>query len=147
MGAVLDAVLVAGDQAAADPAVVEVLPRVVEQVGAAAAAIELTDEPCMVAGAQGFGLIDHAGYARTMEHATWTILDFRICDDVRVRRLGDDTAVIAYTVHEQLEIDGDPVAFDAADTSTWVRRAGRWLCAAHTESIAGDPFGRDRRAA
>jgi len=23
-----------------------------------------------------------------------------------------------------------------------VRRGGRWLCAAHTESIAGDPFGR-----
>ena len=41
-----------------------------------AAAIELTDEPCIVAGAQGFGLIDHAGYARMMEHATWTILDF-----------------------------------------------------------------------
>jgi hypothetical protein len=112
-----------------------------------AAAIEPTDEPCIVAGAQGFGLIDHAGYARMMEHATWTILDFRIGEDVQVRRLGDDTAVIAYTVHEQLEVDGDPVAFDAADTSTWVRRAGRWLCAAHTESIAGDPFGRDRRAA
>jgi hypothetical protein len=54
-----------------------------------AAAIELSDEPCIVAGAQGFGLIDHAGYARMMEHATWTILDFRICDDVQVRRLGD----------------------------------------------------------
>ena len=39
-------------------------------------------------------------------------------------RLDEDTAVIAYTVHEQLEVDGDPVAFDAADTSTWVRRGG-----------------------
>ena len=107
-----------------------------------AAALELTDEPCIVAGAQGVGQIDHAGYVRMMEHATWTILDFRIGEDVQVRRLGDDTAVIAYTVHEQLEVDGDPVAFDAADTSTWVRRGGRWLCAAHTESIAGDPFGR-----
>ena len=107
-----------------------------------AAAVELTDEPCIVAGAQGVGLIDHAGYVRMMEHATWTILDFQIGADVQVRRLGEDTAVIAYTVHEQLEVDGDPVAFDAADTSTWVRRGGRWLCAAHTESIAGDPFGR-----
>jgi hypothetical protein len=112
-----------------------------------AAAVELTDDPCIVAGAQGVGLIDHAGYVRMMEHATWTILDFRIGEDVQVRRLGNETAVVAYTVHEELEVDGDPVAFDAADTSTWVRRAGRWLCAAHTESIAGDPFGRDRRAA
>jgi hypothetical protein len=107
-----------------------------------AAAVELTDEPCIIAGAQGLGLIDHAGYVRMMEHATWTILDFTIGGDVHVRLLGDEAAVIAYTVHEQLEVDGNPVAFDAADTSIWVRRAGRWLCAAHTESIAGDPFGR-----
>jgi hypothetical protein len=57
-----------------------------------------------------------------------------------VRQLRDETALIAYTVHEQLEVDGDPLAFDAADTSTW-------LCAAHTESIAGEPFGRDRTPA
>jgi hypothetical protein len=30
--------------------------------------------------------------------------------------LGEDTAVLAYTVHEELEVDGEPVAFDAADT-------------------------------
>ena len=35
---------------------------------------------------------------------------------------------------------------DAADASTWVRRNGRWVCALHTESLKGDPFGRDRRA-
>jgi hypothetical protein len=34
---------------------------------------------------------------------------------------------------------------DAADSSTWVRRNGRWLCALHTEAILGDPFGRDRQ--
>jgi hypothetical protein len=32
---------------------------------------------------------------------------------------------------------------DAADSSTWVHRDGRWLCALHTEAIAGAPFGRD----
>jgi len=52
-----------------------------------AAAVELTDEPCIVAGAQGVGLIDHAGYVRMMEHATWTILDFTVGDDVHVGRL------------------------------------------------------------
>ncbi len=44
----------------------------------------------------------------------------------------------------ELKVDGEPVAFDAADTSTWVRRDGRWLCALHMESVAGDPFGRGR---
>jgi hypothetical protein len=28
-----------------------------------------------------------------------------------------------------------------------VRRGGRWVCALHTEAIAGDPYGRDRRPA
>jgi hypothetical protein len=109
-----------------------------------AAAIELTDEPCIVAGAQGVGSLDHATYRAMMENATWTIVDFDIRDDVQVRLLGDESAILAYTVHEELKVDGEPVAFDAADTSTWVRRNGRWLCALHTESIAGDPFGRNR---
>jgi len=41
----------------------------------------------------------------------------------------------------------EPVSIDAADPSAWVRRYGRRLCALHTESITGDPFGRDRAAA
>jgi hypothetical protein len=41
-------------------------------------------------------------------------------------------------------VDGKAVTLDAADASTWVRRDGRWRCALHTESIQGDPFGRDR---
>jgi hypothetical protein len=47
-------------------------------------------------------------------------------------------------VHERLIVNGEPVTIDAADASTWVRREGQWRCALHTESIAGDPFGRDR---
>ena len=97
-----------------------------------------------MAGAQGVGVIDHSTYERMMEHATWTIVDFEIGDDVQIRMLDDDTAFVAYTVHEKLDVDGEEVAFDAADTSTWARRDGRWRCATHTESIAGDPYGRDR---
>jgi len=69
--------------------------------------------------------------------------DFKL-KDVQVHLLRDDVAVLAYAVHEELTVAGEPVAFDAADTSAWVRRDGRWLCALHTESIVGDPFGRDR---
>jgi uncharacterized protein (TIGR02246 family) len=107
-------------------------------------ALSLTDEPCIVTGAQGVRRIDKRAYASMMGNATWTIDDFRIGDDVQVRMLGDDAAVLAYTVHEELTVDGESVTFDAADASTWVRRDGRWLCALHTESITGDPFGRDR---
>jgi hypothetical protein len=33
-----------------------------------------------------------------------------------------------------------------ADASPWVQRDRRWVCALHTESIAGDPFGRGKLA-
>ena len=111
------------------------------------AALELTDDPCLVTGAQGLGLIGHETYSAMMQQATWTIERFEIGDDVQVRMLGADTAVVAYTVREELTVDGQPVSFDAADTSTWVRRDDRWVCAAHTESLRGDPFGRDRTSA
>jgi hypothetical protein len=61
--------------------------------------------------------------------------------------LGKDVAVVAYQVHEELTVEGKPVTLDAADSSTWVRRGGHWLCVVHTEAPVGDPYGRDRRLA
>ena len=61
--------------------------------------------------------------------------------------LTDDVAVIASAVREDLTVDGKPLTIKAADASTWVRRNGRWVCALHTESLLGDPFGRDRKSA
>ncbi len=81
------------------------------------------------------------------EDARYTLDEFEVKDDVQARLPGDDVAIVAYRVHEQLTVEGEPVTLDAADSSTWVRRDGRWVCALHTEAIAGDPFGRDRRPA
>jgi hypothetical protein len=66
---------------------------------------------------------------------------------LNVRQLDADRAILAYKVHEDLTMDGEPGSIDAADTSPWVRRDGGRLCALHTESITGGPFGRDRAAA
>jgi uncharacterized protein (TIGR02246 family) len=109
------------------------------------AALRLTDEPCIVTGAQGVGLIDHKTFESMMKGANWSLKQFELKPGAQVRLLRDDVAVLAYQVHEELTVDGKPVSLDAADSSTWVRRDGRWLCAMHTESIAGDPFGRDRQ--
>jgi hypothetical protein len=54
--------------------------------------------------------------------------------------------LLAYEVHEEPTVDGRLVELDAAETSTWIRRNGHWACALHSESIEGDPFGRDRRS-
>jgi hypothetical protein len=104
----------------------------------------LSDDPCIVTGAQGVGRIESRALAQMIESAPYTLHDFTISDDAQVRLLGDDVAILAYNVHEELTVEGKPVTIDAADASTWVRRDGRWVCALHTESLKGDPFGRDR---
>lgn len=109
------------------------------------AAMSLTDDPCIVTGAQGIGLIDRKTLAAMMKATAYTLNRFVLKDGAQVRLLRDDVAIVAYQVHEELTVDGKPVTLDAADSSTWVRRDGRWLCALHTEAIAGDPFGRDRQ--
>jgi hypothetical protein len=111
------------------------------------AAMELTDDPCIVAGAQGVASLDHRSLAAMLKQGTWKLRRFEIDPDVKVRMIGDDVALLAYKVTEELTVDGKPVKLEAADASTWVRRDGQWLCALHTESIKGDAFGRDRRTA
>jgi uncharacterized protein DUF4440 len=109
------------------------------------AALRLTDNPCIVAGAQGVAAIDHESFKQMLFSGSWTLDEFTLSDDSHVQLLTDDVAAVAYRVTERLIVDGKPVTLEASDTSTWVRRNGRWVCAVHTESIAGDPFGRDRR--
>ena len=107
-------------------------------------ALSLTDDPCIVAGAQGVSSIGREQFEAMMNQAEYTLNEFELSDEVQVRMLGDDVAVLAYKVREDLTVEGQPLTLEAAEASTWVRRDGRWLCALHTESITGDPFGRDR---
>jgi hypothetical protein len=110
------------------------------------ASSRLTDYPVIVTGAQGVASVDQKTYSSMAKASNWSLQDFKIEDDVQVRMLCEHVAVLAYKVSEKLTVDGKPVTLDAADASVWVKRDGRWQCALHTESISGDPFGRDRRA-
>ena len=107
-------------------------------------ALELTHDPCIVTGPQGVSQLDHETFAKIMANAPRTLDHFEI-DDVKVRMVGNDVALVAYTIKESLTVDGKPLKLEAADASTWVRSNGRWLCAMHSEAIAGDRFGRDRQ--
>jgi hypothetical protein len=109
----------------------------------AAAAKRLTNDPCILTGAQGVSRINHETFGKIMAGATWTLHGFDL-QDIAVEKLSDDIAIIGYRVRETLTVDGKPVSLEAADSSTWVRKNGEWLCAMHTEAIAGDPYGRDR---
>ena len=106
----------------------------------------LSDDPCIVAGAQGISSLDRYAVANMMKEASWKLEGFEFEPDVKVRLINDDVCVLAYKVHEDVVVDGRMLKLEASDSSTWVRRDGRWVCVLHTEALAGDPFGRDRRA-
>ena len=109
--------------------------------GDGAAAAAMSDDPCIVTGAQGVGELDRKTLAGMLSGAPWKLHEFDL-KNVIVRKLTDDVAAVAYEVAEKLTVEGKPVSLKAYDASVWVKRGGQWLCALHTESIAGDPFGR-----
>lgn len=111
----------------------------------AVTAMLLTDETCIVTGPQGVGLISREQLEKMINNSDSIINSFEFKDDIKVRQVSDDVAVLAYNVHEELTVEGKPVVLDAAESSTWVRRHGRWVCALHNESLLGDHYGRDRK--
>lgn len=108
-----------------------------------AAATRLTDEPAVVVGAQGIGDLDHATLGRMIRDAPWDLARFDLAN-ATVREIADDVVVVAYEVREDIRVEGEELTMKAYDSSVWVRRDDRWVCALHTESIAGDAFGRQR---
>jgi ketosteroid isomerase-like protein len=108
------------------------------------AAMRLTDDPCIVTGAQGVARISREAFSTMLQAGSWTLHEF-ILSDVQVRVISEGVAIVAYKVKELLTADGKPVTLEAADSSIWVRREEQWVCALHTEAISGDPFGRDRQ--
>jgi len=107
------------------------------------AAMRLTDDPCIVTGAQGVGRISQKAFADMLQAGGWTLHSFDL-SEVQVRVLSEDVAVLAYKVKETMTVEGKPLTLEASDSSTWVKRDGNWVCALHTEALIGDPFGRYR---
>jgi uncharacterized protein (TIGR02246 family) len=109
-------------------------------------ASRMTDDGCIVVGAQGVSAIDRKTMAKLTEEGQWQLKQYTVDDKTaQVRFIHDDVAIVAYKVSERVIVDGETVNMEANDSSVWVRRDGEWLCAMHTESLAGDPYGRDRR--
>jgi hypothetical protein len=112
--------------------------------GDAAAASSMIDNACLVTGGQGHSAIDQKMFAGMMQAPKWKLHDYKFEKPIVIFP-AEDVAIIAYKVIEHLTVEGKPLTLEASDASTWVRHDGRWRCALHTESVLGDPFGRDRR--
>lgn len=109
-------------------------------------ATRLTDDACILVGSQGAGTVDRQTFGPMFTSDAWKLEEVELVGKPEVRMLDDDLGIIAYKVREKLTVDGKKVTLDAADASTWARRNGKWVCVLHTESVLGDPFGRDRKA-
>jgi hypothetical protein len=107
----------------------------------AADAMRLTHDPCVVTGPQGVSELDHKSLSKMLQDAPWNLESFEL-EDVNVKRIGDEVAIVAYKVKESLTVDGKPLELEAADASTWIFSNGAWRCALHSEAIRGDAFGR-----
>jgi uncharacterized protein (TIGR02246 family) len=111
------------------------------------AAEQMTDDDCIIVGAQGVSQIDRKTMAKLTTEGQWELEQYTFDSTTsRVRFISDDVAIVAYKVDERVVVDGTTLPLAANDSSVWVRRDGKWLCALHTESLAGDPYGRDRQA-
>ncbi len=106
----------------------------------------MTADGCIVVGAQGVGAIDGKAMEKMMAEGKWELKRYSFDEkSMQVRFIADNIAVVAYKVNEQVALDGETLSFEANDSSVWVQQGGEWRCALHTESLAGDPYGRDRK--
>jgi Domain of unknown function (DUF4440) len=101
----------------------------------AKAATRLTDFPCIVTGPQGVASPDEQTFANMVKSEHYSIEHVYFGDGAKVRLLGDDVAIVAYNVREELTVDGKPVTLQAVDSSTWIRRNGQWRMAAAQDSL------------
>ncbi len=98
-------------------------------------ALSLTDFPCLVAGTQGLRWVDEDQFTKMFDSNRGSIRNFEFKDDeAEVHQVGPDTAVVAYKVDTVFSKNGQNKKIKAVDTSTWIKRGQKWVCAMHTET-------------
>lgn len=106
-------------------------------------ATRLTAEQSIIVGTEGVGTVSKREIGSMVNSDKWRLKKFEF-GDVKINSMDENTAIIAYSVKEDLDVEGKSLTLDACDSSVWSRRNGKWECVLHTESLRGDPFGRDR---
>ena len=100
-------------------------------------AVTMIADECLITGPQGTMRSDPADYKRMTEQGEWELDQFEF-SDVQVIFPQEDTAIIAYNVHQTGSMKGQEMDLNCADSSTWVRDGEEWKCALHTETIIGE---------
>jgi hypothetical protein len=107
------------------------------------AAARLTDQTALYVGPQGVSEIDRAHMGDMVDKAKWRLERFDMDPTkLKIKMLTEDVALVAYEVDERVNYEGEIFRYRCYDSSVWVRKLGRWVCAMHTETFPGDPFTR-----
>lgn len=101
---------------------------------------QLSGKTSLVTGARGVSTIPKEKMGKMTEEGNWTLESYEF-NDVQVVTPAPDVAVIAYTVTQNVTMDGKPQTLRAADSSTWIRGADGWECHAHSEAVLQDAKG------
>ena len=98
-------------------------------------ALSLTDFPCLVVGHRGAMPVEKEQFVEMFNGNAGMVRDFEIDDSkASVRLIAPDTAIVAYSVKSNFGKGDAAKTINAADTSTWVKRDGKWVCSMHTET-------------
>jgi hypothetical protein len=101
------------------------------------AAESLTADSCIVVGADGVRALRRAELGELMKSTPFDLENYGIEDgNVEFIHPTDDLAIVAYKVRTEYRSNGKQERAEAFDTTVWVRRDGKWLCALHTETPA-----------
>ena len=97
-------------------------------------AMTMIADECLITGPMGTMRSDPEDYKRMTEVGDWELDKFEF-SDVQVIFPADDTAIIAYKVHQTGTMKDQPMDLNCADSTTWVRDGDDWKCARHTETV------------
>jgi ketosteroid isomerase-like protein len=97
-------------------------------------AMKMIADECLITGPMGTMRSDPEDYKRMTEQGDWELDEFEF-SDVKVIFPAEDTAIIAYEVHQTGTMKDKPMDLRCADSTTWVRDGREWKCALHTETI------------
>ena len=98
-------------------------------------ALELTDFPCVVASAQGIRSVDREQFEKMFNSQNEESIRTIDVDQssAQVRLVTPETAIIAYQLRTKFTHEGKELDMKAIDTSTWIKRKNKWVCAMHAE--------------
>ena len=94
----------------------------------------LSSVSTLVIGERGVSRIAKEKMGKLTEEGDWK-LDSYAFEDVEVSIPSADVALIAYTVRQDMIMNGQPNSLRAADSSVWIRGEGGWECHAHSETF------------